>query len=325
MISIIVPVYNVENYLEECLFSIQRQTLTEWECILVDDGSKDSSPTICDEWEKKDHRFHTIHQKNQGAAIARNTGIQYAKGEYIAFIDSDDWIDADYLESLYDSIDNSDHAISGMIMEYTNCTPVIHEPRKSRIEFLDSSSTDISDLIEEGLFYSPCLKLYKSSVIKDFGVAYPTDKIFGEDLQFNFKFLEHVKSIKCVAAHKYHYRIIGQNTLSTIFREDQYVNDYEQWLIQYNFYKERHLLSKRASDFLYRRLWGQVYDGLFLYGKIKTANMSYIKTVLSTPHIDNLKNHQDLFSCAKWIKWAILHRATILFFIYFEIQKRLCK
>ena len=100
-ISIIVPVYKVEKYLHRCLDSIVNQTFTDWECILIDDGSPDNSGIICDEYAQMDRRFKVIHQENKGVSAARNAGLDVAKGEWIGFVDSDDWIEKETYEVAY--------------------------------------------------------------------------------------------------------------------------------------------------------------------------------------------------------------------------------
>ena len=100
-ISVIVPVYKVEKYLDRCVRSVLAQTFRDFELILVDDGSPDSCPQMCDDWAKKDSRIKVIHQNNQGLSAARNTGIRAASGEYINFIDSDDWVADTLLSDLY--------------------------------------------------------------------------------------------------------------------------------------------------------------------------------------------------------------------------------
>ena len=101
-ISVIVPVYKVEKYLDRCIESIVNQTYPDFELILVDDGSPDGSPILCDKWAEKDSRVHVIHKKNGGASSARNAGLKIAKGNWIAFADSDDWLDRTALKTLYD-------------------------------------------------------------------------------------------------------------------------------------------------------------------------------------------------------------------------------
>ena len=98
-ISIIVPVYKVEQYLRRCLDSIASQTFTDWECILIDDGSPDKSGAICDEYALRDSRFRVIHQENKGVSAARNAGLDAARGEWIGFVDSDDWVEKDCYET----------------------------------------------------------------------------------------------------------------------------------------------------------------------------------------------------------------------------------
>ncbi len=102
-ISIIVPVYKVEQYLGRCLDSIAAQTFTDWECILIDDGSPDKSGDICDEYAERDSRFRVIHQKNAGVSAARNAGLDVARGEWIGFVDSDDWIETKMYEYLFNN------------------------------------------------------------------------------------------------------------------------------------------------------------------------------------------------------------------------------
>ena len=105
LISIVVPVYNVENYLDKCIETIVKQTYKNIEIILVDDGSKDNSGSKCDEWKNKDKRIKVIHKVNGGLSSARNAGIEVAAGKYINFIDSDDYIDLRMIEILYNTID----------------------------------------------------------------------------------------------------------------------------------------------------------------------------------------------------------------------------
>ena len=102
IISVIVPVYKVEQYLDRCISSILQQTFEKFEVILVDDGSPDRCPLMCDEWAKRDERVKVIHKKNGGLSSARNAGIDIAKGRYINFVDSDDWMEKDALSYLYE-------------------------------------------------------------------------------------------------------------------------------------------------------------------------------------------------------------------------------
>ena len=107
-VSVIIPIYNVEKYLEDCINSILEQTFQNYEAILVDDGSTDKCGEICDEYAKKDSRIKVVHTENQGLSEARNTGILLAKGKYLAFVDSDDFVRNDFLQKLYEAIEKSE-------------------------------------------------------------------------------------------------------------------------------------------------------------------------------------------------------------------------
>ena len=117
-ISIIVPVYNVEQYLENCINSVLNQSFRNFQLILVDDGSKDSSGEICDRFVLKDSRVKVIHKPNAGVSAARNAGIDIATGQFICFIDSDDWIESEYLQKIVDEIYDFDILFFGSVWHY---------------------------------------------------------------------------------------------------------------------------------------------------------------------------------------------------------------
>lgn len=320
MISVVVPVYNVSQYLTECLRTIADQSYPNWECILVDDGSKDDSGAICDQWALKDSRFRVIHQQNQGVSVARNNGIKASSGEYLCFIDSDDWVDQDYLKHLYDHIGAAEIAVSGLVQEYDGNSGTMTMPSITKVFTLDPSSVlDFVDLNRKFLLYGPVQKLYRRDIITRYDIHFPVGCAYGEDLQFNYAYLEHVKKIAQVALCDYHYRIIGNGTLSSKLRPDQFRQDYEQWLLLRDFYIHHDLWLEPAKELLYTRLWGTVYDGLFLFPKLKNKGISYLQQILAIPDIDDLK--QYAFSCAGWIRWAILSRQAWVFYLFFKFKK----
>lgn len=323
MVSIIVPVYNVESYLDECIQSIVSQTYKDWECILIDDGSTDKSGYICDTWAEKEIRIHVIHQSNQGVSVTRNIGIQHAKGEYITFIDSDDWIDNDYLTTLieYFHQSTSDLCVSGIIQHFNNCTKLIYTPTNQKTFCLNSDNIHhFIDLNRKYLLYGPTANLYRSQIIQKYNINFNTDLSFGEDLLFNYDYLNHVKTITCINKAFYHYRIIGSNTLSSKLRQDQFETDFAQWKVLQSFYQRKDLWTKEAKELLYQRLWGIVYDGLFLYPQLKSASYQYIKNILSIDEIGELKKYKDVFPCKTWIKQAILQRRSLLFYLLFKFK-----
>lgn len=320
MVSIIIPIYNVDAYLNSCLESIVKQTYTNWECVLINDGSTDSSGNICNFWAQKDNRIHVIHQKNSGVSIARNNGLQKAKGEYICFIDSDDWIDDDYLELMINHSNNCDFVVSGQIREFPDGKTIIYKPNNTGFFNLSHKQTKLFiELCKDYLLYAPHEKLYKKEIITNNNLRFLEGCNYGEDLIFNFQYLQYVKNISTVSVAKYHYRILP-NTLSTKFRENQFQEDYNQWKILESFYREHNLFNQEAKEYLYRRLWGIVYDGIFIYPKLANKSSKFLKNILFIPEIYDLKNHQRIFNCSWWIKQAIIFRLYPIFKIYFWIK-----
>lgn len=305
MISVIIPVYNVAPYLDACISSVVAQTYKKWECILVDDGSTDGSGVICDQWATKDERISVIHQTNGGVSKARNRGIAESLGEYVVFVDSDDTIGSDYLYCLVKA-PRADIVVSGIRQEMTDGNTVDFKPLGDKtFEFNQEHVDAFVALNEKFLFYGPVAKLYMASIVKLHAIKFPLNCSYGEDLQFNLKYLNFVKSISQVDNISYYYRR-GTDTLSTKARSNQFTQDYEQWKMLRTFYVNRGLWLQPSKELLYKRLWGIVYDGIF---STETSN----RKILNIPEIKDLKDYQHVFHCAKWIKWCILHKIAFVF------------
>lgn len=319
MISIVIPVYNTEKYLDKCLQSIMCQTYQDWECIIVDDGSTDGSAEICDKWCRKDERFCVIHQENQGVSAARNHGIEKACGEYITFVDGDDYVAPSYLFAMI-SAEKADLVITGIVRQHVDEQKVemVYQPMQTERIALGKTATDIFvDLNQKFLLFGPCTKLYRTSIIKDNRIVFPIDCSLGEDLEFNYKYLRYVDTISCVAVSNYYYRILGNGTLSSLLRKDQFETDYRQWKMQQAIYRAKDMWYQPAKDLLYRRLWEIVHDALFRGVKIESAGWGYIKQILQIPEIQELSNYRHLYPCAEWIKWAVCHRLNTIFYGYY--------
>ncbi len=309
MVSVIIPVFNAAPYLDECLASVAKQSLSDFECLLVDDGSTDASPAICDRWVAEDRRFHVIHQDNAGVSAARNRGMGAAKGEHVAFIDSDDRVEEDYLEKLFDALtaNKADIAVCGLTRDYPDGRAIETVPSPSGFTLDASSTSEFVDLNRKSLLYGPYNKLFRKDLIDRSEACFPVGVSYGEDLVFNYRYLESVKTIACVPFASYHYRILGKGeSLSTKSRPNQFETDYQQWKSLKDFHVRKGMWNDCSMRLLYERLWGIVYDGIF---STRTSN----RKILSIPEIDELKNYQEVFPCARWIKWCILHRITFAF------------
>lgn len=211
MISVIVPVYNVEKWLRRCIDSILAQTFTDFELLLIDDGSTDTSGVICDEYAEKDSRIHVFHTPNSGVSDTRNTGLSNARGEWITFIDSDDWVDEDYLMSLMKVDDKAEFRLSPFWMEFPNGMSSIgignmYFGRTITIQQL----LDISNR----LLWNICCKLYKNNIINSNNLRFETGFDLGEDTFFNYKYLSKIRYAAISQHASYHYRQENQNSLS---------------------------------------------------------------------------------------------------------------
>lgn len=312
MISIIIPVYNTSKYLDQCLKSVLKQTYTDWECIVVDDGSADNSGEICDKWAEKDGRFIIIHQKNQGVSAARNHGIQKSKGEYICFIDSDDWVEPDYLSNMINTsyYKCSDLIVTGTKHVHNNFSKEF-APSEIAIAELSSKYTDIF-IKNIGLMYGPCSKLYYASIIKENNILFPEHLSFGEDTTFVFRYLEKINSILYINTTAYNYRIVDSNSLSSKYRDDKSIIRYELWLTRYHFYELKNMWNDISQRNMYRELWAIIYDGIF---SVKKPSFSYLNNLLNIKEIDDLNSWKDIFNAPYWIKYGILKRLNLLFYV----------
>ena len=206
-ISIIVPVYNVEKYLRECLDSISQLKAFSWEAILVDDGSTDTSGQICDEYAKQDSRFRVIHQKNAGVSAARNAGLDAAKGEWIWFVDSDDSINPDFEISNPEVLDDADYVLFDMrkFRDGEELNSLGHQ--KSTVKCTDLSKNDF--LCKFQCNHHPRLFYKKTWVMIDYHqrIAFSLGTRVGEDLEFQYKYLIRCQRPTRLDAVLYNYRL----------------------------------------------------------------------------------------------------------------------
>lgn len=192
LISIIVPIYNVELYLKKCLNSIVNQTYKNIEIILIDDGSTDKSGAICDSYANVDNRIIVIHKNNEGVSSARNAGLQIAKGEYIGFVDPDDWIAEDMYEVLYLNAKKYNADVSVCKFKIVNYRFLANLTKKSNDTIFLGLKESMYYMLsyKTGYHCGPCNKLYKKEIIKEFD----TKLSIAEDLLYNFEIYLEIKN-----------------------------------------------------------------------------------------------------------------------------------
>lgn len=251
LISIIVPVYNVEKYLHRCIESIQNQLYSNLEIILVDDGSQDQSPRICDDFASRDNRIKVIHKKNGGQGLARNSALDIATGAYVAFIDSDDWISPEHIKNLYEGIKrcSADVAIgSYTAVDTKQSQRVCRTALEERIyEGRDITEKLILPLIGADVGFhsdvqvnaSSSMSLYRMQPIVDHGIRYlDVRQVVGEDLFFNMDVYFRAERIVVVDEVGYFY---FENECSTSRKYDS-----KRFLRTLEF---KNALEKRAASF----------------------------------------------------------------------------
>lgn len=217
LISIIVPVYGVENYLNNCVKTLVRQTYSNLEILLIDDGSKDKCPEMCDHWAKLDNRVKVIHTANYGVSHARNMGIDAATGDFIGFVDPDDWIELDMYEQMmhYLKQSNADIHGGGFILEKENESILSLQPSKPCVFSQKQAIMEMFTLKEKPLLmWSLCDKLISRRVIGNLRLD---EKLkLSEDQWFLWQIMQHVNSYSYAPQFAYHYRMRTDSATHTL-------------------------------------------------------------------------------------------------------------
>lgn len=211
-VSIIVPVYNVDRYLSECIESILAQSFTDFELILINDGSKDSSGEICDIYAAADSRVIVHHKHNAGVSAARNDGIKLSGGEWILFVDSDDWLNPNFVSCFMN--ENPDREDSLLLVQSLQS---IEEGLVQEVYSFSNKSGLLNEvLLNEDLyqFGSPCCKLYNRDIIIENHLVFSEKISFGEDTLFFLSYLGHVDRIRTFSHQGYYYRKHSSESLS---------------------------------------------------------------------------------------------------------------
>lgn len=218
MITIIVPVYNVEQYIENAVNSVKAQTYTDWELLLVNDGSTDQSLQICRKFEKQDPRIHVIDKANGGVSSARNAGIEQARGEWIGFLDGDDWMEADCLETVSAETDERTDVVCWNYWRNTGSSQTENQPIhpvymqiESPKELIKVTMFPQYSLKKSGRSFGGikgmCTKLVRTRLVRENGLKFDTNVKIGEDALFSAQCFEHARKAVFINKYLYHYRL----------------------------------------------------------------------------------------------------------------------
>lgn len=253
LISVIIPLYNVENYIDNCLQSVLDQSFQNLEIILIDDGSIDDSGKICDAYSRKDDRIRVLHIRNSGVSAARNCGLDIATGEYIAFIDSDDTVHQNYIDELYKTAETQDSDIVCSGYTYTG-----KELKYEHNDFknLSNSRESFVEHLLQNTGGTICSKLFKASIISDNQLKFDGTLKMREDLIFSLEFAFFANSFHVVHNFYYNYNGLNVDSLSNADNTEnrlQVRNIITKILEKHNFNKvvEERLLNIRNKEILF--------------------------------------------------------------------------
>ena len=322
-VSVIVPIYRIEKYLPKCIDSLLDQSFNDFELLLVNDGSPDNCPNICDDYAKKDSRVKVIHKENGGLLSARKSGLEHSKGKYIAFVDGDDWVDKFYLGTLFKlaEANNADLVVTGQFREFDGKIETIKPKEAGVYNENEIKSRIIPNAIYNGRFCEHGIstyvwnKLYKKELLYKILMDVPNEIIMGEDAAITYSYLTISKCLVISRIPLYYYRQRHDSIVKSL--ENPKIEYYRLGLLM-NFLKvklshvlEENVLNKQIKYYLYSQILVRT-GGLILndsgdilfnpFNRIKQnskivvySSGSFGQHILST----NVKT--DFFKIVKWV------------------------
>lgn len=325
-ISVIVPVYNAEKWLKRCVDSILNQNYDNFELILVNDGSKDNSGAICDEYANYDARVKVIHKENGGVSDARNAGIDKADGDYITFVDSDDELKNGFFENAFSKIENEDWYISGISELLKQGDKIIERNSKineSRymtvVDLYNNCERDFPIILLKG----PCHKFYKRSIVTENNLLFDKTLSLGEDLFFNIQYVKFAKTVFFDEAIYYLYHKENENSLTTKF----YPNKYEEALKIYDNWRsalEQIGVSNEAKCWFENLYFGTMVRSIahfYQHNRTKKEKKMVVDKVVKNKWIEKNRTYGNNFS-SKLIRTLITRKLKVLVRIAFWIKIR---
>ena len=292
-LSIVIPVYNAEKHLGACVDSVLRSRSDAFEIILVDDGSHDGSPAICDDLARRHERVRAIHQQNSGAAVARNAGLDAAEGDYAAFIDADDRVDEGYADFILSQIERGDDAVVfPMVIDYPQ-TNASHTQEAIALDSV-SAAEAVRALDTAGMLNMPCSRAFRIGMLQQEPVIrFIPDTEPGEDLIFNCDCFKRAQRVSIIDRAYYHWIRRGEDTLANRFRRDL---------------TEKNRMFIRCRCDLYRALGLEETD----YPLLAKGNLAYVFSCIPNmyrgknkfPHRERIAFFREIFTSEEVARWV---------------------
>ncbi len=321
-VSVIVPVYNNECYLSTCIESILNQTLANIEIVLIDDGSTDASGKICDYYSELDDRISVIHKKNEGLGVTRNVGLSVANGEYFTFVDSDDYVDVNMYEKLYNvaSKNNAELAICGLTRFYNDgkkeeyplqLKDTLYEKTSIQNELIcNIVGADPSAKHEALIGYSMCMGIYSLDIVKQNNMSFFSERVYKcEDVLFKVEYFTYVSKVCAVKEPFYFYRY-NNNSLTHLYREDWF----ERLIASYR--KEFQLLEE------YNIKDGRLYADRNFFADVRSCMREVLFTHSYSNSISEYKIMLNNELLCQELNWYPISKCTILKRIFNYMMKQ---
>lgn len=329
-LSIIVPIYNVEEYLENCINSILNQTFKDFELILVNDGSPDNSLEICYIYKEKDNRIKVIDKENGGVSSARNAGIDIALGDYIAFVDPDDDIEYNMYEELIKTIEQHNVDMVICSLKYIN---LINGTISLQKVWKELNTVINRDIIEKEIFkdilsfkdeygiYAPVNKLYNKKIFDKFKIKFDENRYHGEDARLNLCLLNEVNNICFIDKPFYNYYIRKRESLTQVVREDFYShildnkNFHEYLCRKYNY---REFEYKGVKHYLNNCISYMISISKSNFKINKKINI-LSKIMSDETFIKNIKGYKCEYRYYELLKLACVYKLSMMFIILIKL------
>ena len=327
--SIIIPVYNAEHYLPHCMESLLNQSYHDFEIVLINDGSTDQSGLLCDEYANNDKRVKVFHTSNQGAGQARNVGLNYATGEYVLFVDSDDWLELEALAIYVKSIQSYDWLIGCS----HNCYFKGDSMESMKVDYYYPANQYDSrqairemyvDIAVNGVSHAPHNKVYKREIIEKYQLRFPNRPKY-EDLAFNNAYVDKINSLVIINDHTYNYRVsnlegVAQKLPANMFDIFTDVNnELIQLLKNWKVWNERseHLLqSKYITDVA--SCINNTYNPNLTY--TFESRYTYIKAILEHEKVQQSCKHVDSSKFVNVIARLMSIKSTLLIMCCYQLK-----
>lgn len=320
-VSVIVPVYNVENELKTCIESIISQSHENWELWLIDDGSTDKSPMLCDEYEKRDSRIHVLHKENGGVSAARNSGLQQVTGEYVLFVDSDDYLEKQALEKMVAEAEDktADVVLCGFFYRVMHDNSVVENVADASFagDNKELAKTVFAGVFEKDLINPPWNKLIKRSVLQENNLQFNEAYSILEDLSFSVQLLEKCSKVVIMKEALYNYVYKEQNNLVHKFHSnffeallffDACMSKYSSQVAEPEMERIRHHFFCRKTLMFLRKIYK-------VSGFSNKQKYSELRRICSNEHLQECvtkfetkdKKKRVAFFCMKHRLYWILH------------------